>query len=80
MRISLIFRSDSPIKLPLSYNHILQGFIYQYLTPELSTSLHQEGYQYRKRSFKIMVSSPLERFIHEMAEALLKKPEIEHKG
>ena len=91
----------------MQYNHILQGFIYHHISPELSAFLHQEGFLYEKRSFKLfcfsnlmgryrihrgektiefappfklIVSSPIERFIQELAETLLKKPEIDLQG
>jgi len=107
MRVTLIFNADLLLKLPLQYNHALQGFIYRHLSPELSNFLHKEGFLYEKRRFKLftfsnlmgryrirkeertiefsppfklVVSSPVERFIQELAETLLKRPEIDLKG
>lgn len=108
MRVTLNFQREQALTLPLQYNHILQGFIYHHISPELSAFLHQEGYLYEKRSFKLfcfsnlmgryriqnkeektiefsppfklVVSSPVERFIQELAETLLKKPEIDLYG
>jgi CRISPR-associated endoribonuclease Cas6 len=108
MRVTLNFQREQALTLPLQYNHILQGFIYHHLSPQLSAFLHQEGFLYEKRSFKLfcfsnlmgryriqqkeektiefappfklIVSSPVERFIQELAETLLKKPEIDLHG
>ncbi|RLB06278.1 MAG: CRISPR-associated endoribonuclease Cas6 [Deltaproteobacteria bacterium] len=104
MRITLTFNANSPIKFPIQYNHLLQAFIYRHLSSELSDFLHQEGFLYGKRRFKLftfsnlmgkyrihkkegvieffppfklVVSSPVERFIQELAEILIRRSEVD---
>ena len=61
MEFKLYFQSNGPFVLPLSYHHILQGFIYKSLSeyPEFSEFLHNRGYQRRGQSFKLFVFSLL---------------------
>ncbi|MDI6618628.1 MAG: CRISPR-associated endoribonuclease Cas6 [Clostridiales bacterium] len=61
MRVILEFTSDKDLYLPLQYNHILQGFIYNQMTDsEFSEFLHDEGFKYGKRQFKLFTFSRLE--------------------
>jgi len=57
MRLQLILNSDSQIKLPKSYNHILQGFIYSLFEPIFRRFLHNEAFQFQKRKFKLFCFS-----------------------
>lgn len=59
MQFRLYFHCADPLRLPLSYNHILQGFIYDTLRaePEYSEFLHNRGYTEDNRSFKLFVYS-----------------------
>jgi len=59
MRIKLSFeaKDSNNIILPVHYNHILQAFIYNYITKELAEFLHDKGYSYGKRTFKLFVFS-----------------------
>ena len=60
MRLTITFRTAlGSIKLPVHYNHILQAFIYDNISPELATFLHEKGYIYGKRSFKLFTFSRL---------------------
>lgn len=51
--------ADKNIVLPIAYNHIVQGFIYCLLDPALRRFLHNEGYAYEKRQFKLFTFSRL---------------------
>ncbi|MCG0275790.1 MAG: CRISPR-associated endoribonuclease Cas6 [Thermosediminibacteraceae bacterium] len=106
MRMKLTFNSESPVALPIQYNHIIQGMIYSNLTQEFAEFLHQEGFLWGKRTFKLftfsrlegrfrmtesgkiefeppfslIVSSPLERFLRELAGGLLKNENLSLAG
>lgn len=56
MHLIIELLSEKPIILPLSYNHILQGFIYRTLDDELSEFLHKKGYG-TGRIFKLFACS-----------------------
>ena len=53
MQINISFTSDRNILLPVHYNHILQGFIYKNISEELAEFLHNKGYIFNGRSFKL---------------------------
>jgi len=57
MRITITFTSKNPLRLPYSYNHILQGFIYKHLNEILGEFLHSKGFSYQKRRFKLFTFS-----------------------
>jgi len=57
MHIKISFVSDKDIILPIHYNHILQGFIYANIDSRLSEFLHNRGYTYRERKFKLFTFS-----------------------
>ncbi|MCD6086762.1 MAG: CRISPR-associated endoribonuclease Cas6 [Candidatus Hydrothermae bacterium] len=60
MRISLKLEPQSGIlKIPIHYNHILQAFIYRSLDRALADWLHEEGYRFEKRRFKLFTFSRL---------------------
>lgn len=59
MRFEIIFDSDQPIRLPIQYNHAIQGMIYKHLEHEYSTQLHNNGYTYQNRSFRLFTFSRL---------------------
>ena len=59
MKLKVTLSSDSPIVLPLHYNYTLQGFIYRNLPSIYSTFLHDYGFPYGKRLFKLLTFSRL---------------------
>lgn len=60
MRLYIQFRLDSPLMLPINYQQMLQGFIYNQIEDEtFSRFLHEEGYVYGKRHFKLFSFSRL---------------------
>ena len=99
MRIEIVFRHDRSLILPIHYNKIIQGFLYNSISDELADKLHNEGYPYEKRQFKLftfsrilgryrlnkwdgtiefsspsklIVSSPVERFVQELGNEFLR--------
>ncbi|HPU62965.1 MAG TPA: CRISPR-associated endoribonuclease Cas6 [Mobilitalea sp.] len=57
MHIKIDLISDTDIILPVHYNHILQGFIYNNIDKRLSGFLHNNGYIYYNRTFKLFTFS-----------------------
>ncbi|MCM8816842.1 MAG: CRISPR-associated endoribonuclease Cas6 [Candidatus Omnitrophica bacterium] len=104
MRIKIILESivDKNIVLPIHYNHLMQAFIYHNISNELAIFLHNHGFEYEKRRFKLFVfsrifakkaqfydgkaffdrqiyfylSSPLDNFISQFAEHILKRNHV----
>ena len=59
LAISLMPQADS-LSLPLSYNHLLQAFIYGQLEPNLASWFQAEAYRYAQRRYKMLTFSRLE--------------------
>jgi len=59
MRLTLNFFSEKNLKLPISHNEIIQGFIYRHLNKTLSNFLHNHGFTFEKRRFKLFTFSRL---------------------
>ncbi len=58
MRIKIKYASKGAgILLPLHYNSTVQGLIYKTFSEEISNFLHNEGYRFEKRSFKLFTFS-----------------------
>ncbi len=60
MRITLEFGSEKRLSLPIQYNYTVQGFLYGNITPELGEFLHDHGFMFEKRSFKMFSFSRLQ--------------------
>jgi CRISPR-associated endoribonuclease Cas6 len=58
IRIELVSTS-SQILLPESYNYFLQSYIYKSISAALAKKLHDEGWEYGKRRFKMFTFSQL---------------------
>ena len=60
MRISLTLEPlNGRLVLPIHYNHLIQGMIYSCLDSALSKWLHESGFLFGKRKFKLFVFSRL---------------------
>ncbi|NMB34809.1 MAG: CRISPR-associated endoribonuclease Cas6 [Firmicutes bacterium] len=60
MQLTIIFQSNGPVCMPVQYNHLVQGMIYQGLeNPLLRKFLHEQGFQFEKRRFKLFTFSRL---------------------
>lgn len=60
MRLNIHIRLESPLVLPLNYQEVLQGFIYNQIPDKTySEFLHDHGYLYGKRKFKLFTFSRL---------------------
>lgn len=53
MQVKAVFSADKDIILPIHYNEYLQGFVYKNLDEEIGEFLHNEGFKYEKRKFKL---------------------------
>ena len=60
MRLTLEFDSERRLSLPIQYNYTIQGFLYGNITPELGEFLHNQGFVFEKRSFKMFTFSRLQ--------------------
>ena len=60
MRLVLKLEPDAGrITLPVHYNHLVQGMIYQSLDEALARWFHEQGFVYHKRRFKLFTFSRL---------------------
>src|SRR5215207_2715796 len=59
LRVSLAAGDRSSVTLPIQYNHLLQGLIYANVDRALGDWLHEKGYAYGARSFKLFTFSRL---------------------
>jgi CRISPR-associated endoribonuclease Cas6 len=57
MQLSFEFESSNDLCLPLHYNHLIQGFLYESIDPDLSRFLHDKGYEVDNRPFRLFVYS-----------------------
>ena len=59
MRIRITFEefNNRNIIFPIHYNHLIQSFIYKNIKEEISNFLHDKGFIYKKRKFKMFVFS-----------------------
>lgn len=62
MRLRLTFRDPERgrVVLPTDYNHLIQAAIYNNISRELADFLHDRGYLFGKRRFKMFTFSRLE--------------------
>lgn len=61
MRIMIELASDSEIKMPLSYNYYIQSLIYNLISDKkYADFLHNKGYEYGNRTFRLFSFSRLE--------------------
>ncbi len=58
LRVSLA-AEEASLRLPIQYNHLLQGLIYNSLDRALSDWLHEKGHAYGARRFKLFTFSRL---------------------
>jgi len=56
MHLTIEFSSDKDIILPIHYNHLVQGFIYDTIDEKLAEFLHSKGYG-EGRNFKLFCFS-----------------------
>ena len=60
MRLRITLQSeDGSLRVPIQYNHLLQGLIYTNLDDALSEWLHEKGHAYGQRRFKLFTFSRL---------------------
>jgi len=59
MRLRIIFYANKDLVLPLHYNHMIQKNIYDLLDFDYSSFLHDKGFEYDNRRFKLFTFSKL---------------------
>ncbi|UNC93176.1 CRISPR-associated endoribonuclease Cas6 [Candidatus Contubernalis alkaliaceticus] len=57
MHLKIFFKSNTEVRMPVHYNRIVQGMIYNNISKELADFLHDKGFPYEKRSFKMFTFS-----------------------
>jgi len=62
---------DGVVLLPKSYNHILQAFFYKNMDPYISKFLHNIGFLYGKRRFKLFTFSKVIAKLSKKTDSLL---------
>jgi len=60
VRIIVTFTSESDIELPVHYNYLIQSLIYKHLDKKLARKLHDKGFFFEKRNFKLFCFSRLQ--------------------
>ncbi|SFI00774.1 CRISPR-associated protein, Cas6 family [Tindallia magadiensis] len=60
MRMEITLKSEKPLNLPIHYNYYLQGMIYRHISEELADFLHNEGFTFEKRKFRLFCFSQLQ--------------------
>ncbi|MEM3832824.1 MAG: CRISPR-associated endoribonuclease Cas6 [Thermoprotei archaeon] len=60
MRLTLRDQEDGRVVLPTNYNYLIQATIYHNISRELATFLHDKGFLFNKRQFKMFTFSRLE--------------------
>jgi CRISPR-associated endoribonuclease Cas6 len=61
LKITFTLEADSEIRLPRYHNHILQGWLYNQISNEkFRAFLHDQGYRYEKRAFRLFTFSRLQ--------------------
>ncbi|MGP3702887.1 MAG: CRISPR-associated endoribonuclease Cas6 [Candidatus Bathyarchaeota archaeon] len=99
LRLNLRNPEQGQVVLPTSYNYLIQAWIYRNISRELAEFLHDKGFLFGKRRFKMFtfsrleahcisnknkyfifkgdltlyISSPIERFIEDLATSIVKK-------
>ncbi|NLY18305.1 MAG: CRISPR-associated endoribonuclease Cas6 [Clostridiaceae bacterium] len=59
MRLKLLFNCKEDIILTVDYNYHIQSFIYKNISNDMADFLHQKGYCYNERNFKLFTYSKL---------------------
>ncbi|WP_457566914.1 CRISPR-associated endoribonuclease Cas6 [Desulfurobacterium sp.] len=59
MKLKLTFEAEKEIELPIHYNYILQGFIYNNLAKPFADFIHNQGYRYGNQIFKLITFSKI---------------------
>ncbi|KJS01568.1 MAG: CRISPR-associated protein Cas6 [Peptococcaceae bacterium BRH_c4a] len=59
MHIYFTLKPDSFLEIPVHYNHLIQGAVYNAIEPELAAFLHKKGYESGNRKFKLFAFSRL---------------------
>uniref|UniRef100_A0A7V0Z6C6 Uncharacterized protein n=1 Tax=candidate division WOR-3 bacterium TaxID=2052148 RepID=A0A7V0Z6C6_UNCW3 len=59
IKITIEPLKDKKILLPRHYNYLIQGFIYKNLQRQIAEKVHNEGFIYEKRGFRLFTFSRL---------------------
>jgi len=59
LRLAISLSAERSLRLPMNYNQLVQAAIYRHISPSLASLLHDRGYTFGKRSFKLFTFSRL---------------------
>lgn len=59
MRLKILFNCKKDIILSVDYNYNIQSFIYKNISSEMADFLHEKGYYFKERNFKLFTYSKL---------------------
>lgn len=59
MRLKITLTSGQPVVMPVSYQALIQALIYNHLEKEEAAWLHDQGFAYENRRFKLFVFSAI---------------------
>ncbi len=60
MQIKIIIPLTEPLSLPIAYHHIQQSFLYRLMDKDGVSPLHDGGFNYEKRKYKLFTFGPFE--------------------
>ncbi|MCK4667478.1 CRISPR-associated endoribonuclease Cas6 [Candidatus Dependentiae bacterium] len=59
IKVTLSHIKGRGFDFPVNYNYIIQSFIYNHLSPKISNFIHEKGYSYGKRKYRMFNFSRL---------------------
>lgn len=60
MQVMLNIPLNEPLSLPIAYHHIQQSFLYRLMGDDGNSQLHDGGYSYDKRKYKLFTFGPFD--------------------
>lgn len=57
IHLEIYLKSEQPVQLPIHYNHIIQAVILNSFDSDLAKFLHNKGYRFNERTFKMYTFS-----------------------
>lgn len=58
--IQITLRLEKPLRIPVNYQHLLQSFIYSLLPHQDASYIHENGYQFQNRVYKLFTFSKIQ--------------------
>src|SRR5690554_5531595 len=58
--IHIHFNLSKPLTIPVNYHHMIQSFVYSILPEQEATYIHDHGYTYNNRKYKLFTFSNIQ--------------------